>query len=983
MAPNFFSKLVKPGDRRSGDISRDRSPARPHSKSLSAADSDSSSFHSPGLLDGDQSRYSDDGHPNVNIVPPSPAGHAFAFPSDDHLPDGQGHQRFKTDSGLGLGNGPSPPRRSDGGVERRAVSLNVGVGQSPLLQQQLDDALPTPTPESMKAASSSNNLRGSADDSQFSTPNSPESSPDSNGNLPRTPSKSSMRSHPRSMTDSALGLDLKDIQASNASTFSRDESVMQTIVESPTAFRTEFIPHGTINVPMSASASAGSNFLSPHRRADTDAASIRSTSTSGKKRRPWKRGSNPSSPKSPPSNLPSLPSQISVTSSGSSKRDRKQTGLAGALAATGMALANPGTPMFPGNSNSLNAYGRTNGGSGFTLMKSASSTSLAKQSEPGSASRTRGASTSSHVSSRPNGARGKKTRSRNTSLGSGETGSDLFDSESDEEGLSGDEEDSDELDLNDEDIPVTGFAVASNKRNADFHEMFQGIPEGDYLIDDYGCALQREILIQGRLYISENHVCFHANIFGWITDLCIPMYDITSLEKKMTAFVIPNAIQINTRTAKYTFASFLSRDTTFDVIYNIWRLARPEDSSMGRPSLDDAVGVNGDVLVEGAAEGGVKKKGRKVTQCACLKAGDHFTETAMDTILPGTPEKIYNLMFASGFVKEFMVQDQKLMDIQISDWTPSPDNPQALFRNMSYIKPLSGGLGPKQTKCELRDETLHCDFDDYVVMLTTTRTPDVPSGNVFSVKTKTCLMWASNVSTRIVVTSQVEWTGRSFIKGIIEKSCIEGQKTYHSELDAAIRKYISEHQSEFIPQGMDAEAAIAEGEEDSESPSSPGGGPGSVATDTSKKRPEPGNQRGLQWAYDTFEGAYKVGKQSAVGAIELLQDAWSQSSTTTVLYFVIVFLVLSNIYSLTIVGKREEVGRRREMRRTTEEREKWVQGVVSALAEELAGRSAATDAPPIIRPSEDWRGEVSEINKVLDALDIRVQGLRESLRDLD
>ena len=38
---------------------------------------------------------------------------------------------------------------------------------------------------------------------------------------------------------------------------------------------------------------------------------------------------------------------------------------------------------------------------------------------------------------------------------------------------------------------------------------------------DYGCALQREILIQGRLYISENHVCFHANIFGWITDVSV------------------------------------------------------------------------------------------------------------------------------------------------------------------------------------------------------------------------------------------------------------------------------------------------------------------------------------------------------------------------------------------------------------------------------------------------------------------------------
>jgi hypothetical protein len=109
----------------------------------------------------------------------------------------------------------------------------------------------------------------------------------------------------------------------------------------------------------------------------------------------------------------------------------------------------------------------------------------------------------------------------------------------DEEG-EGDDSDDDELlaELNDGDMPVTGFAVASNKRNADFHELFRTIPEGDYLIEgvrnvgvspsmityacfsDYGCALQREILVQGRIYISENHICFHANIFGWVTDVC-------------------------------------------------------------------------------------------------------------------------------------------------------------------------------------------------------------------------------------------------------------------------------------------------------------------------------------------------------------------------------------------------------------------------------------------------------------------------------
>jgi hypothetical protein len=84
---------------------------------------------------------------------------------------------------------------------------------------------------------------------------------------------------------------------------------------------------------------------------------------------------------------------------------------------------------------------------------------------------------------------------------------------------------------------------------------------------------------------------------------------------------------------------------------------------------------------------------------------------------------------------------------------------------MSYIKPLNGSIGPKETKCELKDETAHFDIDDYISSLTTTRTPNVPSGTVFAVKTRTCLTWASALTTRVYVTTQVDWSGRSFIKG--------------------------------------------------------------------------------------------------------------------------------------------------------------------------------------------------------------------------
>ncbi|EPX72351.1 GRAM domain-containing protein [Schizosaccharomyces octosporus yFS286] len=122
---------------------------------------------------------------------------------------------------------------------------------------------------------------------------------------------------------------------------------------------------------------------------------------------------------------------------------------------------------------------------------------------------------------------------------------------------------------------LSGHAFASNKRNHDFHVIFKTLPSDDHLIDDYGCALQRDIFLHGRLYLSEQHICFNSSIFGWVTSIIIPVTEIVSVEKKSTAVVFPNAIQITTLHARYVFASFISRDTTFQLIITIWKNIHP------------------------------------------------------------------------------------------------------------------------------------------------------------------------------------------------------------------------------------------------------------------------------------------------------------------------------------------------------------------------------------------------------------------------
>ncbi|KRF81367.1 uncharacterized protein Dvir_GJ10381, isoform C [Drosophila virilis] len=108
-------------------------------------------------------------------------------------------------------------------------------------------------------------------------------------------------------------------------------------------------------------------------------------------------------------------------------------------------------------------------------------------------------------------------------------------------------------------------------RAEDFKKLFKDVPNDERLIVDYSCALQRDILVQGRLYVSQNYVCFHANIFSWETYVSIKWKDVTAITKEKTALVIPNAITISTAREKYFFATFASRDKSYLMLFRVWQ----------------------------------------------------------------------------------------------------------------------------------------------------------------------------------------------------------------------------------------------------------------------------------------------------------------------------------------------------------------------------------------------------------------------------
>ncbi|KAI1306889.1 hypothetical protein F5Y03DRAFT_383998 [Xylaria venustula] len=417
---------------------------------------------------------------------------------------------------------------------------------------------------------------------------------------------------------------------------------------------------------------------------------------------------------------------------------------------------------------------------------------------------------------------------------------------------------------------LTGFAVASKKRNRDFHVLFKSVPDEDFLIEDYSCALQREILAHGRLYVSEGHICFSSNILGWVTTLVMSFDEIVSVEKRSTALVFKNGLMISTLHAKHVFASFTSRDSTYDLIVNIWKLGHPAlRSSLNGVSIDETGGDKTEKVDagEGAHEsqsgsesesdeteedddddvydedleedsipevnqttesGLVKTNGekgapRKVSSAMapngggadkpdatpspgtadfpgpathepteCSEPESHFEVAIADDIVAAPLGKVYNFIFGPASVawmSKWLTNEQKCTDLQMEDKKGlTQDNKNRAY---SYIKPLNAPIGPKQTKCIVTETVEHFDFEKAISVLVITQTPDVPNGNIFSVKTKYCLSWAENNSTRVTMNCTIEWTGKSWLKGAIEKGAKDGQALYWKDLSTSLKSAVS------------------------------------------------------------------------------------------------------------------------------------------------------------------------------------------------
>ena len=61
---------------------------------------------------------------------------------------------------------------------------------------------------------------------------------------------------------------------------------------------------------------------------------------------------------------------------------------------------------------------------------------------------------------------------------------------------------------------------------------------------DFTCAWLNEILLHGRMYITEKHLCFYSKVI-WKYTLILKVSEITLIERKVVGGLFDNALEIS------------------------------------------------------------------------------------------------------------------------------------------------------------------------------------------------------------------------------------------------------------------------------------------------------------------------------------------------------------------------------------------------------------------------------------------------------
>ncbi|CAG5081197.1 Oidioi.mRNA.OKI2018_I69.PAR.g9811.t1.cds [Oikopleura dioica] len=330
------------------------------------------------------------------------------------------------------------------------------------------------------------------------------------------------------------------------------------------------------------------------------------------------------------------------------------------------------------------------------------------------------------------------------------------------------------------------------KRQSEFLKFFkEEIPENEPLIADFSCALVRDILVQGRLFLTPNYCCFHSNILRWETSAVIPFTDITSISKEKTIKIIPNAISVVCHQNKYIFTSFTARDRALHIFTKFWRfkqnrenknieMASQENEELPPQHDDD----DGDRISQAS------NNSEENLEPPSLHHEDKLSKCFLDVVFPIPIDTLFSLVWLtdSPFWKKFMTV-RKTKNWYAEEWSEKDGEYQRECRCLQHVQLPMGAKDVPQVD---NHTMIVNESGRKIVIDARTYIREVPYGPNFHVLNRWQFLKAENNRCRVRVATQIVYDKACWqvVKTFIDKNAYEGNQEFMEGFRDELNRFI-------------------------------------------------------------------------------------------------------------------------------------------------------------------------------------------------
>jgi len=351
-----------------------------------------------------------------------------------------------------------------------------------------------------------------------------------------------------------------------------------------------------------------------------------------------------------------------------------------------------------------------------------------------------------------------------------------------------------------------GMYPSHKTRRKEFKSLFPMVGTETRFVVDFSCAYHKDILHQGRMYVTSHFCCFYSYIFGWEQKVVIDWREVDSITKEKTAIFIPNAIQLTLNNKnKYFFASFVERDNSFMLLFTLWQAVLT-----GQPLPDEEIdqiiatqyGEGDDDEVDSECEDHPVDGGNASKDCNTSaevpssveaifsKWQENSGNIVCDKIFPKPINQIYRLLYTNDNFYFNFQKERGTTELEIGDWETEEQGEKA--REVRYNMALNNPVGPKTCQVKEMQSLSQNNVEDKIYCIeTVAENSGVPYADSFSVVTRSCLIDVGKDQTKFVAKAEIKFKKDlwGFLKDKIETNAWSGIKSYYSSLSEALESY--------------------------------------------------------------------------------------------------------------------------------------------------------------------------------------------------